>query len=191
MKKPHSPQQLYNASPHHAELLAAKLRWVIRIVSILLVIFFTWLQIRDVEIASIIERTSPQILLRIALIAYYFCWVFGTTFDLNLMQSVLTKVPDRGRLTWGAVSALVVFTAFTFILLWASNDEKRFAYALCLFWTAGTCSFWYLQRTIKPMFSESGADCRNTYDHERLLTVENFMLGEWQWTRNAFRLFSY
>lgn len=187
MKKRYPFGESSLASTRQVDALATVVRWFIRSLAGLLVIFFTWLQIRDVEVASFIEAAAPDILMRIVLIVYYFCWVFGSTFDLNLFQSVIVKDPNRGRLPWPGVGLLAAFGVVTATLLWASDEERRFAFALGAFWIVGVGGFAYLQYAIEPMFAHSAvvARHRSNYEYERFLTVRRYALGRWQWYRNA------
>jgi hypothetical protein len=70
---------------------------------------------------------------RIVLVLYYFCWVFGTKFDVTMQKLVYVVDPAKSYLRIGSVAMVVLLPAVAIILLWARGDEKKFAAAFSAF----------------------------------------------------------
>jgi len=113
--------------------LASRARLAIKIVSGVLALIFTWVQFKDFRVAPLLDGISPPLFLKLILAFYYFCWVSGVSFDVTTQQLVYVKDPRRGQMAWDAVSAVVVLAAVSAILLYASDDDQKFAATLTIF----------------------------------------------------------
>jgi hypothetical protein len=170
------------------ERLAWWPRFFTNIVCALLALFFTWLQIKEYEIAQIVEYAKPDLIFKFALVMYYFCWLFGPAFDLKIQQTVYIRDPAQGEVKPLAFLLLVLFSGSAFFLMWASNNEKTFSLALAIFFTLNVLGYAYIVRRTKPAVAESSKlylERANYYRFEQLLAVTRYMFGRWQRIRFA------
>jgi hypothetical protein len=167
--------------------LASRIQMAIKVVGGLLAGIFTWLQLKDFPFIPLLESAPPEALLKFVIATYYFSWVFGTSFDVKLQQSVYVSDPSRGRLTWAGAVALVVLAVIAAILLWVSDSTKEFAAVLNVFVLADLLTWRYhlIPRT-SPIIRASKniyVQDKEYFDVERLRIVENYMVGKWHWHR--------
>ncbi len=161
--------------------LATKARFTIKIIGGALALLFTWIQLKDFPVVPLLESTKAGFVLRLALAVYYFSWIFGTSFDVSVQQSVYVRDADRGHLGWRAIAAIGLFGATAAIFLWASDDEKWFAATLTGFIIANIIGWLVLVRRVTSIIYMSLL----TYDQdffeiERLHVVKIYIAGNWQ-----------
>ena len=90
----------------------------------ILALFFTRLQLKNYQIAQVIEYARPEFLLKLTMIGFYTSWLFGSTFDIKIQKAVYVKDPYRGKLGSIGFSLLILFSISAIVLLWASDNEK-------------------------------------------------------------------
>jgi hypothetical protein len=59
----------------------------------LLLLLFVWLEFNKQQVIGLVVSTAPDLLLKSSLGAYYTCWIFGSTADLNLHKVTLSVRP--------------------------------------------------------------------------------------------------
>ena len=75
-------------------------RRVVRGLAFALFILYGWLKLRGVPIGPTIGQLPAEVLVKIALVAYYFSWVYGLINDTNEQEIVYMAAPTRGRFPW-------------------------------------------------------------------------------------------
>ncbi len=184
-KRPGSPNNILDSKGHIDEL-AFRARLSIKIVGGILALIFTWLQFKEYPLAPFVESTQPELLRKLTLAVYYFCWVFGTSFDVSTQQAVYVSDPKKGRMSWDTIAAVLTLLLVVGILLWASDDDKKFAAVLTVFVLANIGLWLYLLRRVEPIIRASESFYRKEKDFfelERLHVVRDYISGSWQWHR--------
>ncbi len=167
--------------------LANNIQRAIKIIGGTLAAIFTWLQVKDFPFIPLLESAPPEALRRFVIAIYYFSWVFGSSFDVRIQQSVYVRDPSRGRLkTTGVVAVLVLAVTFA-MLLSVSGNLREFVGMLNAFVLADllTWQFLFIARTT-PIIRASEAvyvQDKQFFDLERLRIVESYMVGNWHWYR--------
>ena len=162
--------------------LATWARIFIWVISGTLVIFFAWIQLKDVPFIEIAEKTPPEALTTTALIIYYACWIGGANFDVKIQQKVYVADPKRGHITADTIIVTTIFLIVTALLLWASKNAKAFAVLLALFVVANILGWRHIVKRVGPAIISSRAKFKqrnNIFRLEQLHLVENYMAGPW------------
>ena len=173
----------------HIERLAWWATKFVNSVCAILAIFFTWLQLRNYQIAQIIEYARPEFLLKLTMIGFYTCWLFGPTFDIKVQKLAYVKDPYRGKLGSIGFSLLILFSISALFLLWASDNEQNFFIALSAFMTLNIISYVYIFYRMRPAASESELFFYKKKNYRRFLQakeVTHYMFGNWQRYRFLF-----
>jgi len=162
-------------------------RLVITLVASGLALFFAILQL-NVSVIDFFNTTKPEWIQKLALIAYYFCWLFGTRADTNTQEEIYVELPSTWHVTVGTFLMVAGFVLVAAFLLWAAGNEKRFAIALTSFFLFNI-GFWvYLNHLLKPVMKTSQAKLareRAFFDLEKLRIAMEYLAGNWQWRRFA------
>jgi hypothetical protein len=185
LKRPRSPSHILD-SKGHIDDLAFRARLSIKIVGGVLALIFTWLQFKEYELVPFVASTQPVFLRKLTLAIYYFCWVFGTSFDVSTQQAVYVTDPKKGRMSWDTIGAVLTLLLVVGILLWASENEKRFAAVLTVFVLTNILLWLYLLQRVQPIIRASENFYRKEKDFfelERLHVVRDYISGDWQWHR--------
>ncbi len=147
---------------------------------------FTWLQIKNIHIASIVTSDTPDVIWRGALIVYYLSWTAGLLFDTDIQEVHYVTVPNKGKWslhTYGVVLILVVVAA---ALCLTEGNIEWFAIVLSVFVFVDHLSWRYLIWYMKPAVDKSEKAYRNRGDWfatEKLNVVVNQIEGGWKWWR--------
>jgi hypothetical protein len=83
---------------------ARRVRKLIRYIGVSLAALFTFLQLRNIEFGIIFTTISPDMLRKASLIAYYWSWIFGATFDTDVQELAYFTEKGRFKLTVSAIS---------------------------------------------------------------------------------------
>lgn len=157
---------------------------MVSLISIVLVILFAWLQIRDVPIAVVVKNTNPDLLQRLTIILYYFCWVFGCNFDIKIQEHSYKFFPE-GKLPIGAIALIVLFGFVAALLIWSRRNTICFAIVITLFMACNFIGWRYIVKTVRPIIEDS----KREYEHggkpdyfglEKLRTATDYITGNWQ-----------
>ena len=176
---------------HDINALAAKVRRIIKLIGWTLAAAFTWLQLKDFEFGVVVESTTPELLLKTALVIYYLCWIGGSSFDVSVQQKVYVSDPAGGELKVKTYAAVVGFFIVALLLLWASENEKFLAPMLTLFVIANYFGWRHIvsrmSRAVR-VSREKFSQRKNHFRDEQLRLVNNYMTGKWQSMRFAVTL---
>lgn len=171
------------------DTLATWARRFIKIIAGILAAVFTWLQLKDFELAVVVERTTPELLRKATLVIYYLCWIGGASFDVSVQQKVYVADPARGRLDAKTYAIVIGFFAVALLLLWASDNERLLAPMLAIFVVANFFGWRHIvsrtRETVRASREKFGKDYLR---QEELKLVDDYMTGKWQLTRFAFML---
>jgi hypothetical protein len=178
------------AGYHQNEMtvIARDLRKLIKYIGAALFAIFTYLQLKDFQVGSAIETISPDLLRRLVMILYYWCWIFGATFDTDIQEMAYFTEKGRNRLTLKSVALIVLFGIVFAVLLWAERDDRLFAAALTTFFLCNVAGFAYVLWFIAPIVGNSSQkyrEGRNYFSLAQLELVAGFMNGWWQRARFA------
>jgi hypothetical protein len=167
-------------------LFARRSRQVVGLISGGLLLFFGWLQLRDLAVESVINDTTPDIIWRAALIIYFTAWTFGTLFDTNVQEIALASVPNKGRWPAHTFGVVILLAIVAFVLCWTRGDIQAFAIALTIFVLVDHAAWRYLVWFLKPSIQKSYAtytDAGDFFAIERLNVVTDQIEGNWKWLR--------
>src|SRR3984893_12612628 len=108
-------------------------RLVINWVGAALFALFAYLQLKDLQAAAIFTPVASDILWRATLVIYYWCWVFGTSFDTDIQEIAYVSFPGKGRWPVRAFGVLSLFVVVAAVLLWSRGNFVYFSLALTVF----------------------------------------------------------
>lgn len=162
-----------------------RLKIYIRYIGALLVIFFTWLQIKEIPTPEINERFS-QTVLKITLSLCYLSWILGTVTDLDDEEYTFVIAPNNGKLTTTAIGIILTSGILFGILCLTIVSLKLFCIALTFFSVMGKTGESYTGRFVKSAIEKSKINYIQANDQFGLLSIiaiEKYILGKWLWTR--------
>lgn len=169
-------------------IIARQVRKAIKYIGAALVTLFAYLQLKDFQVGTAIESISPDLLRRLTMIAYYWCWIFGATFDTNIQELAYYTEKGRSKLTLQSFVLMVLFGAVMAALLWAAHDDRLFATVLTVFFLFNIGGFAYILNFIAPIIKSSEnryRQNRSYFSLAQLELVSQFMNGNWQRYRFA------
>lgn len=168
--------------------LAGYARLSITVIGSLLALVFTWLQIRDLPIAAVVENTRPEFIQRLTIVIYYLCWIAGSRFDVGVQEAAYVDDPREGRLSVITIFTIILFGAVAAALLWVSDDELKFSLVLTLFVGMNILGWRHIIKRVRPAINATRKRYREEHDYfgiEHLSIVTEYMSGRWQWHRFA------
>jgi hypothetical protein len=159
---------------------------LIKWIGAILVIFFGYLQMRNIPIVNIVNSMSPDILRQTALFIYYPSWVYGSTWDTKIRERTYYVNTGQARLPLTALLLIVAFGIVTGLLLWLSGNDRGLSIILDILFFANMIGWIYILRFTKRIVTSS----RDFYNnHENFLellkleTVTRYTDGGWHWYR--------
>jgi len=188
-RKPRRPKEA-GIGYHQNEMtvIARDLRKLIKYIGGALFAIFTYLQLKEFQVGTAIETISPDLLRRLTMIAYYWCWIFGATFDTDIQEVAYFTEKGRNKLTMKSVGLIVLFGIVFAVLLWAEKDDRLFAAALTIFFLFNIGGFAYILWFVTPIIATSNQKFRqgrNYFSLAQLELVSQFINGSWQRARFA------
>lgn len=160
-------------------------RLLVRLAAVVLVGGFGWLQYKNAPIAEALSGASPELLLRLSLLLYFICWVYGANVDtdeqeLAYQAGLDSKFPRGGYLS--AVAIALVFAALCLI-----RSPGAFAVLLLCFLAINVITWRYLVTRIVSRAAEaSEAAYVGQGEHGSQIILRQFVGyigGSWQWWR--------
>lgn len=139
------------------------------------------------DVIQLVETSSPQIIIKLTLVAYYACWHYGALIDLNLHKKILIRDPSKGAFDFKTISVFVLFVATAYAFLWASQYEALFSVAIFVFWGVLTYAGNVTRDVAKPMFLDSGAwyaKHHRFYEVEKQVRISKYFWGSQMTLRN-------
>lgn len=164
-----------------------RVKVVIKSVGLMLLFFFGWLNIKDYSYSLLLNDAFSEVLLKGSLAFYYTSWILGSSADLNDEEYTLLVAPNSGKLTWMAISIIILMGGLFGILCW-TDDLKYFSISLFLFLLIDKLGNVFLNRFIRYSIEESKKTymlCNNYIGYLSLLSVQNFLTGKyikWRFT---------
>lgn len=175
--------QAHRESAQAISTLAKMARRLIGFGAWVLPFWFAWLQFKDFPMASSFKNVQPYLVMQILLVGYFFCWVFGTKFDVTTQESIYLTQYEFPWKQFGSGAILIVVAG---ALLWASNDARKFAAILTLFLILNVLFWMMLVKSIRNIINktrEQYAKDNDLYGLAQLAIVEEYITGNWQWHR--------
>jgi hypothetical protein len=143
---------------------------------------FIFLKLNKSQLIGLLQIASPEFFIHVALIIYFFCWVFGANFDYAMQQSVYVSDPNEGKIPKTYFLFVPVFIIVATLLLWASQDPAHLSLALCVFLAIDIIGWHNNRRWTGPIIRSSRKNYEQDDDYfgcERLKIVQEFLFGHW------------
>lgn len=178
--------QVHGSGSNRVTLFVRSVRRAVKAIAFVLAVGFTWLQIKDFHVEGVIDGANPDLTRKIVLAIYYWCWVFGCNFDLDMQELAYFEGTRRLKLSLTAIGLLIIFGLVAAMLLWISGSDQGFAAVLALFLALNIMGFLYILRVVKPIIRsscEKYTQEQHYLDVVQLEIVSGYMLGRWQWLR--------
>jgi hypothetical protein len=166
-----------------ASSIATIARRIIEVGGAILVAIFAWLQLKNIPFVEPIRNAEPRYILQFELAFYYLCWYCGTKFDVTTQESIYVT---RGPYPWRAVAGALVLLCVAAVLLWASDDEKKFSAVLILFLVINVGTWQVLVYEVSKIIKDAEAFYLKERDYfalAQLKIVQRYIAGSWQWYR--------
>jgi hypothetical protein len=128
------------------------------------------------------------VLWKVALVIYFFSWVFGAESDTDMQSEVYLAAPHEGRLTKQDIGVMVGIAVGFAVLCMVSDNYRWFALALTGFWTINVLAWRYMVGALKTPIHQSYVKYGRAKQYvamEKLRAVERYITGRWQWWRFA------
>ncbi len=161
-------------------------RSIIRTIAVVFGLLVTYLQIRDLRPDALLTPSSADILWRAALVIYYWAWVGGVNFDINIQELAYVAFPGRGRWPLQPYAVLAIFVVMAAILLTSYGSITHFSLALTGFLLIDHASWIYVRRFLRRSIDDSRSYYtaeRRFYELEVLSLVESQVFGRWKLCR--------
>jgi hypothetical protein len=165
--------------------MAKRFRWVLWTAFISLPVIFGWLNFQDVDFVKVSKQLEVDFLLKMSMALYFLSWSLGAEWETSDMESYYAVPPNRGKLPWGGVVA-IVFLVIAGAVLCVVHSSKWFALALVGFWAVDYLGWIYLGKVVRPIVAESLEmyEKAKEYDKlESLLVFNELNQGVWKWWR--------
>jgi hypothetical protein len=177
-----------SSGPGRVEVIffARRTRQIIGWISALLAVGFTWLQIKNINIASIVTGNTPDAIWRGSLIVYYLSWTAGTLFDTDIQEVHYVTVPNKGEWSLHTYVVVLILAVVAAALCLTEGNIEWFAIVLSVFIFVDHISWRYLIWYMKPAVDKSEEAYRSKGDWfaiEKLNVVVNQIEGNWKWWR--------
>ncbi len=176
------------AGGHDVEKVAVWARRAIWVCATSLAALFAFLQLKNIPYGQVIENANPGYIREILLAFYYTCWVFGSSFDVNIQRYVFGADARQGAMPFFVGATLLIFLAVAAILVWVRDNDADFAVALAMFFLINLVGWWVITWRVTPLRDASIERFTNEQDYCSLLQVHlvgDYVLGSWQWWRLA------
>ncbi len=158
-------------------------RSIIRAVAVAFGVLVACLQIKDIRPDALLTPSSADIIWRTALVCYYWSWVAGINFDINVQELTYTAFPGQGRWPLPLYLILAVFVVMAVILLTSFGNIARFSLALTGFLIVDYASWFYVRLFLRTSIDDSRARYSGEgkhYELEILGLVERQVFGRWK-----------
>lgn len=133
------------------------------------------------------DATAANFVWSSALVLYFFAWIWGTLFDVNVQELVYLSAENRGSLPKEALLLASVLFVVGGVLLWVSTFTQ-FVAVLVVFFLLDHAGWRWLVRYLRPSIQASREAYTAVGDHfglETLRLAERQICGTWKWWRGA------
>jgi hypothetical protein len=158
-------------------------RSIIRAVAVAFGVLVACLQIKDIRPDAVLTPSSADIIWRTALVGYYWSWVAGINFDINVQELTYVAFPGQGRWPLRLYVVLAIFVVMAVVLLTSFGNIARFSLALTGFLIVDHASWLYVRRFLRKSIDDSRsgyAEEGRHYELEILGLVERQVFGQWK-----------
>lgn len=158
-------------------------RSIINALAVVLGLLFAYLQIKDVRPDAFLTPSSADIAWRAALVFYYWSWVGGAKFDINLQELAYVAFPGQGKWSLQPYAGLVIFVLVAAVLLESYGNIAHFSLALTGFLLVDHALWLYLRLFLRKSIDDSRiyyTGERKFLELEILSMVESFLFGRWK-----------
>ena len=158
-------------------------RSIIKVVAVIFGLLVGYLQIRDIRPDVLLTPSTADVIWRIALVAYYWSWVSGVNFDINLQELAYVTFPNHGRWPTRLYVTLAVFVLMAAILLMSFGHIAAFSAALTGFLIVDYASWLYVRQLVRGSIEASRVHYSNEkkfYELAILNMVERYVFGWWK-----------
>ena len=158
----------------------------------ILVVLFSWLELKSVPIGEIVGSVSGDLLTKIALSLYYLSWVAGLINDVDEQEKAYSKAPNQGRFPWTKGICGNGCHCRCFALLCVIRSAIWFSIVLAAFLAVNVVGYRYIRSLIMPVIANSRREYTENEDYNgvvKLKIVETYMTGSWQWWRFGYAAF--
>lgn len=163
--------------------LARKARVLSRILAWALGAVFAFLKLSDIPVIELASDESANFLLRAIMVAYYFIWIVGTSWDAKDIELVYVTAPNQGRLPIAVIGLSVAIAVVFGILCWVTTPEG-FALTLGCFWLLTFAAWYYMSHImLRDARQESIRYYEDSKDFMGLVKfrlVDEAIMGSWQ-----------
>jgi hypothetical protein len=161
-------------------------RSIFRAVAVTFGLLIAYLQIKDIKPDALVTPSSADIVWRTALVLYYWAWVGGFNFDINIQELAYVGFPGQGRWPLQPYAVLAIFVAMAAILLTSYGSITHFSLALTGFLLVDHAAWIYMRRFLRSSIDDSRSYYtaeRKFYELEILNMAESQMFGRWKFWR--------
>jgi hypothetical protein len=158
-------------------------RSIIRAVAVAFGLLVGYLQIRDIRPDAFLTGSTGDIVWRAALVLYYWSYVGGFNFDLNIQELAYVAFPGRGRWPVQLYVVLAIFVMMGAILLTSFGNIAHFSLALTGFLLVDHASWLFIRRFLRRSIDDSRSYYSTEgkfYEVAILSMVENHVFGRWK-----------
>ena len=165
--------------------IAAFSRWLIKILSGVLAIVFTWLKLKGISVSPFMNDVFSRTLFQVSIWLYFICWIYGNLIDNKYQEMTFKKAPNQGRFPLKGIFFGVVLMLVFGILCWV-DDFKTFSFVLLGFWIINFFAWRYFKNEVQDSLDETEKIYREKLDIYGLVkfyTVKEYIAGRWQYWR--------
>jgi hypothetical protein len=158
-------------------------RSIVRVVGLVFGFLVAFLQIKDIKPDALLTPSSADIIWRVALIIYYWSWVGGFNFDLNVQELAYIAFPGQGRWSQQLYFILAVFIVMAATLLTSFGNIAYFSLALTCFLIVDYASWFCMRLYFRQSIDHSRIHYtteQQFYEVEILTMVQDQVFGLWK-----------
>lgn len=153
-----------------------------------LLAIYSWLQLKNLPYASIINNSNGGEILTITLWFMYLSWSVGLALDVNIQDGVYVAGPKSGNINKTGYLNLASLIIVAVVLIWARQSFVNFSLALTAFSLISLWGIRSVQSQVAPMIEDSksayaGDPNPNWFGHEKVEMVQRYVAGRWVWVR--------
>lgn len=174
------------AELNRLSLIARRLRMAIKVVAGMLMAGFAWLNVQNWPVSEFVRNTPASTALKVTIGLYFFSWLFGTLWEVDLFEVVYFSPPGRSKsLTKPDLASIVVLALSGGFVLYAAaiDAEGLFAIALSVFFVTNVLLWLYTVRQIVGFTQISMLTYNQQSDYcgiEQVKLMFEHARGDWQ-----------
>jgi hypothetical protein len=143
---------------------------------------FTVKKFQGVPVLAIASDDWAHLFIQLALIIYFWSWIFGSRADLNAQESVVREIVV-GKKKLISLFLWCGLLVLTFVILWKTETFLHFSIVLALFLILDLIAgHYYYKIALRPQFDKSrklAASRGNVLFQIDIDIVDKYMKGKW------------